>query len=186
MALFPPNKAFERRGYPPGVHGQRFRRKVTDYGLGLSEKQKLRYLYDVTERQFRRIFARAKGERGVTGEVFLRMLEMRLDSVVYLAGFTRTRRAARQMVNHRHVLVNGKRVDIAGHLCCPGDHVSLSQADHSKHLAMRNLDDTRYRSTPPWMQTDTTELVCTVHRVPTREEMVQGINEQVVVEFYSR
>jgi small subunit ribosomal protein S4 len=186
MALFPPNKAFERRSYLPGIHGPRLRRKVTDYGLGLNEKQKLRYLYGITERQFRLIFARAKKDKGVTGEVFLRRLEMRLDSVVYLAGFTKTRRAARQMVGHGHVQVNGRTVDIAGYVCSAGDRIEMNKADSSKHLAMRNLEDTRYRSVPQWMQVDQTTLAAVIHRAPMREEIGHGINERVIVEFYSR
>ena len=109
MALFPANKAFERRTYPPGQHGPTFRRKVSDYGVGLIEKQKLRLMYGLTEKQFRNMYERAKRKKGVTGEVFLTMLETRLDNVVYRLGFAKTRQAARQFVNHGHLLVNGKK-----------------------------------------------------------------------------
>ncbi|MDR2030598.1 MAG: 30S ribosomal protein S4 [Puniceicoccales bacterium] len=186
LAIFPPNKAFERRNYLPGVHGQRPRRKVTDYGIGLNEKQKLRFLYGLTERQFRLAFARAKRATGATGDVFLRMLEMRLDSVVYLSGLAKTRRAARQMVAHGHVHVNGRGVNIASTQCRAGDRVTICQGDRSRHLAMRSLEDTRYRSVPPWLQTDGEAISCAVLRDPVREEIGHTINERVVVEFYSR
>ena len=186
MAIFPPNKAFERRSYLPGMHGPRLRRKVTDYGTGLNEKQKARIRYGLTEKQFRIVFERAKRAKGVTGEVFLSSLEMRLDSVAYLAGFSRTRRAARQMVNHGHFLVNGHKVDISSYFCLPGDVVSVRQADGSRHLVMRNLEDTRYRSVPQWMQTDSNSLSCAVQRVPLREEIDFDVKEQLIVEFYSR
>ncbi|MDR2576653.1 MAG: 30S ribosomal protein S4 [Puniceicoccales bacterium] len=186
MALFPPNKAFERRSYLPGIHGPRLRRKVTDYGIGLNEKQKARYLYGLTEKQFQLVFARAKRAKGVTGDVFLQMLEMRLDSVIYLAGFTKTRRAARQIVNHGHVSVNNHKVDIASYLCRAGDCIGVRQTDISRHLIMRNLEDTRYRAIPTWLQTDSAALTCTVLRAPTREEIGHNINERVIVEFYSR
>jgi small subunit ribosomal protein S4 len=186
LAIFPPNKAFEKRNYPPGIHGPRLRRKTTDYGLGLNEKQKLRFLYDLTEKQFRLVFARAKRASGITGEAFLQMLEMRLDSVVYLAGFARTRRAARQVVNHGHVFVNDKCLDIASAVCRPGDRIGVRQVDASRHLVMRSLEDTRYRAVPNWLQTDAASLSCLVHRAPAREEIGHTINEQVVVEFYSR
>jgi small subunit ribosomal protein S4 len=185
-AIFPPNKAFERRSYLPGIHGPRLRRKMTDYGLGLGEKQKARFLYGLTEKQFRIVFGRAKRAKGITGEIFLRMLEMRLDSVIYLAGFARTRRAARQMVGHGHIRVNGHKVDIASYICRAGDHIEVRPSDTSRHLIMRNLEDTRYRTVPPWMQTDPSALTCDVYRAPTREEIGHGINEQIIVEFYSR
>jgi small subunit ribosomal protein S4 len=112
MSIFPPNKAQDRKPHPPGQHGPRLRRKLSDYSIGLNEKQKLRYLYGLTEKQFRRTFERAKGKRGVTGEVFVQMLEKRLDAVLYSTGFAKTRRQARQFVNHGHVRVNGTKVDI--------------------------------------------------------------------------
>jgi small subunit ribosomal protein S4 len=186
IAIFPANKAFERRSYLPGIHGPKLRRKVTDYALGLNEKQKLRYLYGLTEKQFQLLFAKAKRLKGVTGEIFLQLLEMRLDSVVYLAGFTKTRRAARQMVNHGHIRVNGHKVDIASYNCRANDQIEIYQADASRHLVMRNLEDTRYRTVPAWMQVDTSGLQCRVNRVPARDEISHGINEQIIVEFYSR
>jgi small subunit ribosomal protein S4 len=186
MAIFPPNKAFERRSYLPGMHGPRLRRKVTDYGTGLNEKQKARIYYGLTEKQFRMVFERAKHLKGVTGEVFLSSLEMRLDSVAYLAGFSRTRRAARQMVGHGHFLLNGRKVDIASYSCAVGDVISVRPVDGSRHLAMRNLEDARYRAVPPWLQTDQSALSCTVQRAPVRDEIALAVKEQIIVEFYSR
>ncbi|MDR1435790.1 MAG: 30S ribosomal protein S4 [Puniceicoccales bacterium] len=186
MAIFPPNKAFERRSYPPGMHGQRLRRKVTDYGTGLQEKQKARIYYGLTEKQFRIVFERAKQTKGVIGEVFLSSLEMRLDSVAYSAGFSRTRRGARQMVCHGHFFVNGHAVDIPSYQCNCGDVISMRQVDSSRHIAMRNLEDTRYRAVPPWIQTDSSSLSCAVNRAPRRDEIALAVKEQLIVEFYSR
>ncbi|MDR0679252.1 MAG: 30S ribosomal protein S4 [Puniceicoccales bacterium] len=186
IAIFPPNKAFERRSYLPGIHGQRLRRKVSEYGIGLNEKQKARIYYGLTERQFRLTFERAKRAKGITGEVFLSSLEMRLDSVVFLAGFARTRRAARQMVGHGHFLVNGQKVDIPSYTCCQADQITVRSSDPTRHLIMRNLEDTRYRVVPVWLQTDSNALSCTVLRAPTREEIALAVNEQIIVEFYSR
>lgn len=184
--IFPANKAFEHRSYLPGVHGPRLRRKVTDYSLGLCEKQKLRFLYDLTEKQFRLTFFKAKRMHGVTGENFLRLLEMRLDSVVYLCGFARTRRAGRQMVNHGHILVNGLKVDIASYVCKAGDVIEVRNVEASRHLAMRSLEDARYRTIPAWLQVDNDAIRCVVSRDPARDEISHTINEQIIVEFYSR
>ena len=176
MALFPANKAFERRTYPPGQHGRNFRRKLKDYGVGLNEKQKLRYSFGLTEKQFRNTFEKAKTKPGVTGEVFLTMLETRLDNVVYRMGFARTRQAARQFVNHGHMLVNGKKVDVVG----------VREKTSSRQLATRNLEDAQYRPTPAWVTVNADSLQGTVDRLPDPEELDQSINVQLVVEFYSR
>ena len=116
-------KALERRNYPPGQHGPKSRRKVSEYSVGLGEKQKLRYVYGLLERQFRRTFEIAKRERGVTGERFMQLLETRLDSVVYLLGLAKSRAAARQFVNHGHIRVNGRKLDIASYSVKPGDEI---------------------------------------------------------------
>ena len=186
QAIFPPNKSFERKPYPPGVHGPRLRRRLSDYALGLGEKQKLRFTYGLSEKQFRRTFERAKRQRGIAGEIFLQLLETRLDSVIYLLGFARTRAAARQFVNHGHVLVNGHKVDIASYACQPGDEIQVSERSSSKQLATRAQEDTQYRAVPAWMTRDEGALRGQMNRMPTRDEMEQGINEQLIVEFYSR
>ena len=127
MALFPENKAMQKKPYIPGQHGPHLRRRVTDYSMGLNEKQKLRFMFGLSEKQFRLTFERAKKVRGVTGEIFMQMLETRLDNVIYSLGFARTRKAARQFVTHGHVQVNGKKVDIASYACKPGDVVEENQ-----------------------------------------------------------
>jgi small subunit ribosomal protein S4 len=179
-------KAFERRNFPPGQHGPKSRRKFSEYAVGLNEKQKLRCIYGLLERQFRRVFAIAKQERGVTGERFLQLLETRLDSVVYLLGFARSRAAARQFVNHGHVRVNGHKVDIASYNVLPGDEVEIKNTPAARQLATRNLDDNRARPVPGWLALNPELFKATVVRLPTRDEMAPEINEQLIVEFYSR
>lgn len=181
-----PTKALEKRNFPPGQHGPKSRRKNSEYAVGLIEKQKLRYTYGLLERQFRRIFAIAKRERGVTGERFLQLLETRLDSVVFLLGFTKTRRAARQFVNHGHVRVNGHKVDISSYSLVPGDEIEIRNKPGSRQIAVRGLEENRLRTPPPWITLNAEGLKATIVRLPTREEMDPAINEQLIVEFYSR
>lgn len=184
--LFGATKAFERRPYPPGQHGAKLRRKVSEYAVGLNEKQKLRYIYGLLERQFRRTFEIAKRERGVTGERFLQLLETRLDSVVYLLGFARSRAAARQLVGHGHIRVNNHKVDIASYAVQIGDEIEVRAAAPSRQLVTKNLEENRGRAVPGWLAVNTEALKAVVNRLPTREEMVPEINEQLIVEFYSR
>ncbi len=184
--LFGSTKAFEKRPYPPGQHGAKLRRKVSEYGVGLNEKQKLRFTYGLLERQFRRTFETAKRERGVTGERFLQLLETRLDSVVYLLGFGKSRAAARQIVNHGHVRVNGHKVDIASYIVQIGDELEIKNQASSRQLATRNLEENRARTVPGWLTLSAEQFKAVVNRLPTREEMVPDINEQLIVEFYSR
>ncbi len=184
--IFGPDKAFEKRSYPPGVHGPRLRRKNSEYATGLIEKQKLRSLYGLLERQFRRIFAAAKRERGVTGERFMQLLETRLDSVVYLLGFARSRRASRQFVNHGHIRVNGRKVDIPSYQLKAGDEITVKDSPNARQLATRCIEETRARPTPPWLTRQDDALRGTVTRLPVRDEMDPTINDQLIVEFYSR
>lgn len=186
QAIFAPTKAYERKAYPPGQHGPRLRRKVSDYSLGLSEKQKLRLKHGLTEKQFRITFERAKNIRGVTGEVFMRMLEMRLDSVVYLLGFAKSRAAARQFVTHGHIAVNGHKVDIASYACKSGDEISVRDRTASRQLATRCLEETTGRPVPAWLVQNKDGLKGNISREPTRQEMDPAVNEQLIVEFYSR
>jgi small subunit ribosomal protein S4 len=179
-------KALERRNYPPGQHGPKSRRKYSEYAVGLNEKQKLRYVYGLLERQFRRVFEIAKKERGVTGERFLQLLETRLDSVIYLLGLAKTRAAARQFVNHGHIRVNGHKVDIASYNVRAGDVIEIKNTPASRQMATRNLEDNRIRNVPGWLSLEGEQFRATVVRLPTREEMDQNINEQLIVEFYSR
>jgi small subunit ribosomal protein S4 len=159
---------------------------LSEYAIGLNEKQKLRYVYGLLERQFRRTFEKAKREKGVTGERFLQLLETRLDSTVYSFGFAKTRAAARQLVNHGHIRVNGGKVDIASYTVLPGDEVMIKDTPTSRQIATRNLEETRARNVPGWMTLNAETYTGTVNRLPTREEMTQDINEQLIVEFYSR
>jgi small subunit ribosomal protein S4 len=179
-------KVLERRNFPPGQHGPKSRRKLSEYAVGLAEKQKLRYIYGLLERQFRRTFAIAKKERGVTGERFLQLLETRLDSVVYLLGFAKSRAAARQLVNHGHVRVNGRKVDIASYTVVQGDEVEMKAVNSSRQLATRAIEETRARVVPAWLTRNDEALKGTVTRLPTRDEMEPSINEQLIVEYYSR
>jgi len=185
-AIFPPNKAFERKPHPPGIHGPRLRRKISDYSLALKEKQKLRYTYGLTEKQFRLTFERAKRKRGITGDIFLQMLETRLDNVVYLLGFAKTRRQSRQFVGHGHIKMNGHKVDISSFQVSPGDEIEVKASTSSRQLATRSLDETRMRMAPAWMTCHGDSLRAEVNRMPTRDEIDPGINEQLIVEFYSR
>ncbi len=186
MAIFPANKSFERRTYPPGQHGPNFRRKVSDYSAGLLEKQKLRMMYGLTEKQFRNLFQKAKNKQGITGENFLSYLETRLDNVVYRLGFAKTRKSARQFVNHGHLLVNGKKVDIPSFQVSEGDELTVREKTSSRQVATRNLDGFQYNNTPPWLDVKADSLHGTVTRLPQADELEQSINVQLVVEFYSR
>ena len=179
-------KALERRNYPPGQHGPKTRRKTSEFGVGLAEKQKLRFIYGLLERQFRRVFDIAKSERGVTGERFLQLLETRLDSVVYLLGFAKSRAAARQIVNHGHIRVNGRKVDISSFNVKAGDEVEVKNSPASRQLVTRNLEESRARNVPGWLTVQADQFKGIINRLPTREEMDPGVNEQLIVEFYSR
>jgi len=184
--IFGATKAFEKRQYPPGQHGPKLRRKLSEYAVGLNEKQKLRYTFGLLERQFRRMFEIAKRERGVTGERFLQLLETRLDSVVYSLGFAKSRAAARQIVNHGHVRVNGHKVDIASYSVQVGDEIEIRNSPTSRQIATRNLEENRARNVPGWLALNAEQFKAVVNRLPNRDEMEQGINEQLIVEFYSR
>lgn len=187
VALFGPSKALELRNFPPGQHGARnTRRKLSDYGIALAEKQKLRHTYGVLEKQFRRFFAEASRRKGVTGTILLQMLEQRLDNVVYRMGFANSRFAARQMVGHGHVTVNGKRCNIASAQIKAGDVVAVKSTARSQQLANRFLDLTQGVNSPDWMTVDRDKLTGTVNRSPEREEIDVFVNEQLVVELYSR
>ncbi len=188
VPLFGPSKALERRPYGPGQHGPRGgrRRKQSDYSVALAEKQKLRFQYGVMEKQFRRYFAEAQRRRGVTGLLLLELLEMRLDNIVFRFGMGTTRRASRQFVNHGHILVNGQKVDIPSYQCKSGDVVTVSEGNRSRQLAMRLLDSTQARPESEWLTMDRDAIRGTVNRAPERDEIDPMVNEQLVVELYSR
>jgi small subunit ribosomal protein S4 len=186
VPIFGYSKALEKRNYPPGQHGPKMRRKVTDYALGLLEKQKLRYYYGLQERQFRRVYEAALRRRGVTGEQMLRLLETRLDSVIYSLGLGATRAAARQMIAHGHVKVNGRKVDVPSYSLKVNDVVEMRSTAASRQLANRGLELSTSRPVPVWLSLNKDALRGTVVRLPTREEIQPIANEQAVVEFYSR
>ncbi|MCX8157353.1 MAG: 30S ribosomal protein S4 [Verrucomicrobiae bacterium] len=184
--IFGPSKYLERRQYGPGVHGPKARRKVTDYALGLIEKQKLRYYYGLQERQFRGVYEKALRRRGVTGEQMLQLLECRLDNVVYHLGFAPTRPAARQMVTHGHIRVNGRKVNIPSYTLKVNDEIEVRNHNVSRQMATRNLESSTSRAVPDWLLLDKDNFKGRVVRIPSRDEIQPIANEQAVVEFYSR
>jgi small subunit ribosomal protein S4 len=186
IPIFGPTKYLERRNYGPGVHGPKSRRKTTEYGEGLNEKQKLRYYYGLMEKQFRGVYEKAKNRRGITGETMLQILETRLDNVVFHLGFGNTRAAARQMVNHGHITVNGRKAAIASFALKVNDVIVVKNHNVSRQLATKNLEVSASRAVPDWLSLDKEGFKGTVMRIPTRDEIQPIANEQAVVEFYSR
>ncbi len=176
--------AVERRPYPPGEHG-RGRVRESDYQIQLREKQKLRTMYGVLERQFRRYYEEAARREGITGDHILQMLEQRLDNVVWRAGLAATRPQSRQLVNHGHFLVNGKKVDIPSYQVRPGEVITIK--DRSKELiVIQHSVDTQDRVVPDWMSVDTDERKITINDRPRRDQIDTDINEQLIVELYSK
>jgi small subunit ribosomal protein S4 len=186
VPIFGPSKYLERRNYGPGVHGPKSRRKLTDYALGLVEKQKFRYYYGLLERQFRGVYEKALRRRGVTGETMLQILETRLDNVVYQLGFASTRPAARQMVTHGHIRVNGRKVNVASANLKVNDAIEVKDSNVSRQMALKHLEASTSRAVPDWLSLNKDALKATLVRIPTREEIQPIANEQAVVEFYSR
>ncbi len=177
--------AIERRNYPPGQHGQG-RPRISDYSLQLREKQKLRRIYGLQERQFRGMFERAERQAGVTGESLLRLLECRLDNVVYRLGFGSSRKEARQLVNHGHVLLNGRRTNIPGAIVKVGDVVEIRPKSRSLVSVLAALEAVDGRGIPEWLELDRVAFKGTVRALPTKEQIGLPVNEQMVVELYSR
>ena len=177
--------AFERRSTPPGMNTMR-RRKVSEYGLQLREKQKLRKSYSVLERQFRNYFIAAENRPGVTGENLLRSLELRLDNVVYRAGFAPSRAAARQLVGHGHFAVNGVPTDIPSYQVKPGDKVEVREGRRSREPFKVAKETLRNHQAPEWLSVDADKLAGSIVTPPTRDQMPLDLNEQLVVEYYSR
>jgi small subunit ribosomal protein S4 len=186
IPIFGPTKYLERRNYGPGVHGPKSRRKTTDYGLGLLEKQKMRYYYGLMERQFRGVYEKALRRRGVTGEQMLQILETRLDNVVFQLGFGVTRAGARQMVNHGHVKVNGRKVSIPSYALRVNDTIEIRDHSRARQMATKNLESSTSRAVPDWLSLNKDAFKGVVMRIPTRAEIQPIANEQTVVEFYSR
>jgi len=177
--------SFERRPTPPGQHGVR-RRKVGDFGLQLREKQKIRRVYGVLERQFRNYFREAQTHQGVTGEWLLRSLEFRLDNVVYRMGLASSRAQARQLVGHGHIAVNGRPTNIPSYQLKPGDKVEVRESRRTREPLKLAKETLRSHQAPEWLSVDATSLSGTVSASPSRDQMPLDLNEQLVVEFYSR
>ena len=177
--------AFERRGYAPGQHGRR-RTKIQGYGIQLREKQQVKRMYGVLERQFRNYFANAARRKGITGANLLQMLECRLDNVVYRLGFAFSRAAARQLVAHGHILVDGRRVDVPSSLVKAGAIVSLKEESRKNDVIKMCLDTAKGRGVPAWLELDADRFQGTVKQLPVRGDIVQPIQEQLIVELYSK
>ena len=176
--------AFERRSYAPGQHGQRMRRKQSDYSVQLRAKQQLARLYGIREGQFRGYYKEATRVSGVSGENLLRLLEGRLDNVVYRLGFAPSRKAARQLVRHNHIIVNGQRVNIPSYLTSPGENIQVAEKSRQLEAIQESLR--RTREVVPWLSVDKVNLQGTVLEKPNREDIPTVAEEQIVIEFYSR
>ncbi|MEO0896053.1 MAG: 30S ribosomal protein S4 [Bacteroidota bacterium] len=176
-------KALERRKTPPGQHGKSRRRKVSDYGVQLAEKQKAKYTYGLLEKQFRNTFKKAASRKGVTGEVFLQLLESRLDNIVYRMGFAPTRRAARQLVTHKHVMMNGVVTNIPSALLKPGDVVEIREKSKNLELISTSLARAGRFG---WLTVEADQKRGTFDSFPSREDIPEKINEQLIVELYSK
>lgn len=185
ISLSGTGKELEKRPYAPGQHGPNQRKKLTEYGLQLQEKQKLRHMYGVNERQFKTIFNRAaKMKHGILGENFMALLESRLDNLVYRLGLARTRRQARQLVNHGHILVDGKRVDIPSYKVTPGQVIGVREKSRNLDIIKEAIEVNNF--TPDYVTFDADKLEGTFTRLPERSEMPAEINEALIVEWYSR
>jgi len=177
--------AVERRNYPPGQHGQG-RMKVSDYGRQLREKQKVRRIYGLQERQFRLYFAEANRSKGVTGLRLLQLLEPRLDNMAYRMGFANSRSEARHLVRHGHFMVNGRKVDIPSYLTRPGDTVSVREKSRKVPAILSGLQNLESRGAPRWLEVDAAAFQGVVKELPVREEITMPIEEHLIVELYSK
>ncbi|NPA67722.1 MAG: 30S ribosomal protein S4 [Chlorobi bacterium] len=183
--IYGPDKTFEKKNYPPGQHGNSRRRKISEYGIQLKEKQKARFTYGLLEKQFYNTFKKADAIKGITGEVFLQLLEARLDNVVYRMGIAPTRAAARQLVSHRHITVNGNVVNIPSFQVSPGDIVAVREKSKSLQVITDSLSrgvHTKYS----WIEWDENLLAGKFVNMPERDEIPENIREQLIVELYSK
>ncbi|MEN0650126.1 30S ribosomal protein S4 [Caldifermentibacillus hisashii] len=184
ISLSGTGKELEKRPYAPGQHGPNQRKKLTEYGLQLQEKQKLRFMYGLNERQFHNTFIKAGKMKGVHGENFMILLESRLDNLVYRLGLARTRRQARQLVNHGHILVDGRRVDIPSYIVKPGQTIGVREKSRNLQIIKEAIDVNNF--VPDFLTFDEDKLEGTYSRLPERSELPAEINESFIVEFYSR
>jgi len=178
--------AIERRGYPPGQHGGRRQRRTLGYGLQLREKQKVKRIYGVLERQFRGYFQEADRRKGITGENLLVLLEMRLDNAVYSFGFAASRAQARQLIRHGHVRVDGVKVTIPSFQVRPGQTVAIKEASRKNDFIRASVETARGRGVPEWLELDAESFSGKVLRAPTREDIKLPVQEQLIVELYSK
>jgi len=187
IALSPKaEKYLERRPFAPGQHGQSRRGKVSEYALQLREKQKMKYLYGILEKQFRNYYKKAVSQRGVTGDNLVKLLERRFDNVVYRAGFAPSRAASRQLVTHGHLLINGKKVNIPSYLVAPGDLIEFRQKSRNMTAVADSLSKAPESRFPSWIQVDKANQKAVFLSVPEREDIQEPFNEQLVVELYSK
>ena len=184
FSILETGKELAKRPYGPGLHGQKKSKKLSEYGVQLQEKQKVRFMYGLNEKQFRRTFNDAGKMKGVHGENLLKLLESRLDNLVYRIGFATTRRGARQLVNHGHITVNGKKVDIPSYRCKVGDVISLKDGDKELAIVKSSLQAINKRV--EFITFDENKMSATLVRLPERNELNADINESLIVEFYNR
>jgi small subunit ribosomal protein S4 len=178
--------AIEKRNVPPGQHGRARRAKMVGYGIQLREKQKVKRTYGVLENQFRRYFEAADRQKGITGELLLQMLERRLDNVVYRLGFATSRPQARQLVRHGHFMVNGKKVDIPSYSVRQGDTISVRQSSGENPTIQHAMEEVKGRGIPDWLLIDAAALAGRISQLPTREQINLPVQEQLIVELYSK
>jgi small subunit ribosomal protein S4 len=184
-AIYGPDKYFEKKNYPPGMHGTSKRRKKTsEYGIQLAEKQKAKYTYGILERQFRKAFEKASSKKGVTGQILLQLIEARLDNVVYRLGISPTRAGARQLVKHCHIIVNGRTVNVPSYSCRPGDQIKVRERSKSLEVISDSLLSRANRF--PWLEWDQDLMTGKFVNFPEREQIPENINEQLIVELYSK
>jgi len=178
--------SFERRGYAPGDHGQSHRKQNSDYGTQLREKQKLKRMYGLLEKQFHGYFVRADRQKGITGTNLLVLLERRLDNMVFRLGFANSRVEARQLVGHRHFLVNGKTVNIPSYLLKAGDEITVREGSRKINRIQEAMETVARRGIPHWLELDKDNFKATVKVLPVREDLTMPVEEQLVVELYSK
>ena len=184
--IFGPDKVLEKKAHPPGMHGaNKRRRKQSEYGIQLKEKQKAKYTYGVLEKQFANLFEKAESSKGITGEVLLQFLESRLDNVVFRLGISPTRSGARQLVSHRHITVNGDVVNIPSYTLRPGDTIGVREKSKSLEAISDSLSGMQ-RASSSWLEWDSTQLVGKFLNRPEREDIPENIREQLIVELYSK
>ena len=184
-AIYGPDKVLSKKNYPPGQHGVNKRRKTSEYGIQLREKQKAKYTYGVLEKQFRNLFEKASRKKGITGEVLLQLLEARLDNVVFRLGIAPTRAAARQLVLHRHIVVNGKVVNIASYSVKPGEVIGVREKSKSLEVIADSLAGFNH-SKYPWIEWDEASKSGKLLHLPERADIPETIKEQAIVELYSK